>query len=87
MTPQNPHIIASLWEGYRANVIPKDAPLIQLREGRLCFYAGAISLFTAIMTLLDPGSEATDADLLKMAWIEEELDAFGKTAGGEINVQ
>ena len=54
--------------------IPKDAPVIQLREMQLAFMAGAEHLFSSIMSILDPGEEPTEADLGRMDLIQKELD-------------
>jgi len=66
------------WDSYRKTVMPQDAPDIQIRECRQAFYAGASILFQGLMTALDPGEEPTDADLQRMADIQNELDAFGQ---------
>lgn len=66
------------WESYRRNCIPADAPDIQLRECRQAFFAGAAVLLKSIMATLDPGTEPSDTDLLRMASIQAEVDAFGQ---------
>ena len=48
----------------------------QLHEMRLAFFAGAQHLFASIMSVLDPGSEPTDADMERMSNIDTELRAF-----------
>lgn len=70
--------IGELWIDYRTHVIPKDAPDTQIKESRRAFYAGAAALFQTLVTMLDPGTEATDADLAKMDEIENELQDFGQ---------
>jgi len=69
-------LIEEAWLSYREAVIPKDAGSTQLIESRRAFYAGAHGLFTAIMMILEPGSEATDADLRTMTSIDGELRRF-----------
>jgi hypothetical protein len=68
------------WLHYRAMVIPADASEIQVTESRQAFFAGAAILFTALThpDVLDPGLEATDNDLMKMADLQAEIDAFGQ---------
>ena len=70
--------IGALWRDYRTKVIPVTAPAIQARECRRAFYAGANALFTSILAMLDPGAEATEADLTKMDLIAEEFRAFAR---------
>jgi len=65
------------WLSYRKEVIPKDAGGVQIEECRRAFYGGAVALFNAVMTMLDPQVEATEADLQKMQDLQEELAAFG----------
>jgi hypothetical protein len=74
--------IEAAWESYRQRVIPHGASQVQITETRNGFYAGALSLFSAIMTTLDPGDEATDADLQVMAEIQTELDSFVSSKQG-----
>ena len=69
-------IIEAGWIGLRIAAIPKDAPEIQLNEMRQAFFAGAQHLFSAIMHILDPGEEPTDADMKRMESIDKELRIF-----------
>jgi hypothetical protein len=71
-------LIEAGWVGLRLAAIPATAPEIQLNEMRMAFFAGAAHLFSSIMTILDPGSEATEADLGRMEKIDAELQAFGE---------
>jgi hypothetical protein len=57
-------------------VMPKDVSPLQMSEMRLAFMAGAEHLFSSIMSILDPGSEPTDADLRRMDIISRELDEW-----------
>jgi hypothetical protein len=66
-------VIATAWAAYEQQVIPPHAPDIQKVESRRAFYAGAASLFGAIMNLLEPGQEATEADLQRMDAIAAEI--------------
>lgn len=74
--------IEKLWVGYRDSVIPTDAPHDQFVECKRAFFAGALSLFTAAMgDMFEAGEEPTEADMARMAEIEEELLAFGRSGG------
>jgi hypothetical protein len=64
------------WLTLRAAVIPAQAPSWQLDVMREMFFAGAAHLFHSVLVVLDPGKEATEADLRRMGMIESELDAF-----------
>jgi hypothetical protein len=69
-------LIEAGWVSFRASAISADAPEVQLREMRLAFFAGSQHLFGSIMTVLDPGSEPTEADLKRMENISTELNNF-----------
>lgn len=76
MALDSEQIIEKCWLGYKARVIPDDASLVQVIECRRAFYAGAGGLFFSIMTILDPGTDATQKDLNRMTSIEAELKRF-----------
>jgi len=66
------------WEDYRRNVIPADAPEVQLVECRRAFYAGAVSLMRTVMTAIGPEAEPTDEDVWRMQEIMDELRSYMK---------
>lgn len=66
--------IANEWETYRQGVLPADAPAVQLSECRRAFYAGAASIFYGLLRVLDPGQEATPADLQVMTRLQQEFE-------------
>lgn len=70
-------LIESGWVSLRLAALPDDAPAAQLRTMRQIFFAGAQHLYGSIMASLDPGQDATDGDLDRMAKIHAELEAFG----------
>ncbi len=65
-------------------VINKEAGTVQRSEMRLAFWAGATTLFYAIMRMLDPGKERTEADLAKMDALHKEVEAFARTFDAEV---
>jgi hypothetical protein len=69
-------LIEAGWIGLRIAAVPLDAPAVQLHEMRNAFFAGAQHLFSSIMTILDPGAEATEKDMARMDLIDRELRAF-----------
>jgi len=75
MSPDNPKRLDRAWRSFSERVIPAGAPTVQRMEMRRAFYAGAQAWF-GIIFCLDPGEEATDRDMAKIGYIEEELAAF-----------
>jgi hypothetical protein len=71
-------LVAAGWMGYRLAVMQPDAPSWQVDECRMAFMAGSQHLFASIMTFLDSGDDATEADLRKMDLIDQELKAFSR---------
>ena len=71
--------IRDQWNEYASMVYPVGAPDFQLRELEQAFFAGALSLWTAIMKGLDPEAEPTADDMQRMADIETELIEYAIT--------
>lgn len=69
-------VVETAWLAYRAQVIPPDAPPIQIRETKKAFYAGAGTLLDSLTVILGPGHEPTESDLLIMDGIAEELRQY-----------
>ena len=69
-------LIEAGWVSLRLAAVPDNAPAAQLQEMRLAFFAGAQHLFGSIMTVLEPGTEPTDADIDRLTRIDEELQRF-----------
>lgn len=69
-------LIEAGWVSLRAQVIPPDAPQLQVDEMRMAFMAGAQHLFGSIMMILEEGEEPTDADQHRMEQIHKELDEY-----------
>jgi len=72
-------LIEDAWRSFERAVLTPSAPAIQRTEMRRAFYAGAQALFTGILSMLDPGADATEADLGKMDAIQAELLAFAQS--------
>jgi len=72
----NGKLIEAGWMALRAQAVPLSASAAQIDDMRLAFMGGAQHLFASIMTILDPGSEPTRADLRRMELIHRELEAF-----------
>jgi hypothetical protein len=71
-------LIEAGWVGLRLFVGLENAPPAQLDTMRLAFMAGAQHLFASMMSMMDPGTEETEADLRRMDLIHEELETFRK---------
>lgn len=70
-------LVLELWNSYRREVIPAEAPDVQVIECRRAFYAGAKGLLRAIEACLDPTSpDETPGDMAQMQAISDELDRF-----------
>lgn len=79
-------VIEKEWTTYLLSVMSKDASVVQVEETRKAFYAGAGSLFYAMLGFLEPGTEPTEADLNKMVALQKELEAFLKELHAEQEV-
>lgn len=77
-------IIEAGWVSYQLLVIPSHASQVQITESRQAFFAGALHLFSSIMTVLESGEEATPADLRRMDKIHEELNKFSASLLAQI---
>lgn len=67
--------IQTEWIHYSA-VLPPDAGPIQIEETRRAFFAGAYTLFHRILGQLQPGEDATNADLNLLDVMHEELERW-----------
>jgi hypothetical protein len=70
--------IRQSWASYRANVIPADAPEIQLKECRRAFYGGAQAVLRNVVDTLTTDGEPTEEELSYVASLQAELHAFGE---------
>lgn len=70
------------WRSYRGEVLPRNAPAVQVRETRRAFYAGAAAWFGLMLRAADqPGDEPTEVELSRVDALNAELEAFGKAIG------
>jgi hypothetical protein len=73
-------LIEAGWASLRAVWIPADAPAMQIDCMRQAYMAGAQHLFSSIVSILEPGTEATPTDERRLQLIADELDAFYREA-------
>lgn len=74
---QNAHgnMIELMWRAFAKHI---DVPAggVQWTEMRRAFFAGAATMWQAQLLILDPGTEATEADFARMDSLNAELDRF-----------
>ena len=70
------NLIEAGFQMLRYSSIDASAPQIQVDEMRMAFFAGAQHLYASILSILEPGQEATAKDLERMTVIATELDKF-----------
>lgn len=63
--------IGEQWASYQAEVVPPQAPAVQLEECKRAFYAGAQAMFNAVMQTAEFDSD--DASEARLAAIEREM--------------
>lgn len=69
--------VTDLWEDFERKVLdPVTVGPAQRQEMRRAFYAGAQSFWVLALSLLEPGEEATDADVDAMNALDRELKQF-----------
>ncbi|WP_010137345.1 hypothetical protein [Oceanicola sp. S124] len=68
-------LIDECFKVFTASAYPNASP-DQLREMRICFFAGAAELFAVMTAGLDDGISETDGDLIFMQQWVDELEAF-----------
>lgn len=69
-------LIEAGFAALRQTVIPASASKVQVEAMRMAFFAGAQHLFGSITSVLDPGTEPTDADYAVLTKIDSELSVF-----------
>ncbi len=65
------------WERYLEEVLPSDAPLIQLIETRRAFYSGAASLFTMMVDQTKQAGITEEQGIDYLAELNAEIVQFG----------
>ena len=68
--------IQQQWEGFKKNVVPNDAPEIQVSEMRIAFFGGASALL-ALTTEISYHSE--DAGVEMLEGLHDECRRFADT--------
>jgi hypothetical protein len=64
------------WQMMKALVMPKNAPVQQIHDCRIFFFAGAQHVWSSLLSIMEKGTDATEADLRRMENIEQEMGRF-----------
>lgn len=78
-------LIEGGWLALKHLTIPRDASDDDVKDKRRIFFAGAQHLYASIMSILEPGSDATNNDLSRMALIDTELRNFYKEVMSDLD--
>jgi hypothetical protein len=70
-------LVEAGFRSFQAIAFPNADPQHVL-DLKCAFFASAQHLFGTILSILDPGQEPTDTDMLRISQIAEELDGFGR---------
>lgn len=75
--------VDKLWASFRDEVLSTEAGHAQVLEMKRAFFAGALSMWTAVMgDMFEAGDdEPTEQDMRRMSEIQSELVAFGRSGG------
>ena len=57
---------------------PPETPKEQLAQMRIVFFLGAQHSLTSALSVLDPGTEPTEKDFLRLTQIMTEIEEFSK---------
>jgi hypothetical protein len=71
-------LMAEQWDKFARAVLPADVSVVQRREMRRAFYAGAESILFRVIEAFAPEDEPTAEDLQIMEDLDAELKAFAK---------
>lgn len=77
-------LIDECFKVFAAHVYPGSGPN-QMREMRVCFFAGAAELFAVMNAGLDDGISETDGDLVFMQQWVDELESFHRKTMATMN--
>lgn len=75
-------LIADEWRRFSSAVLSPTASEIRRTEMRRAFYAGASTLFSAVITKLSPGSETQASDIDMLEDLLAEFEGFARKLGG-----
>lgn len=84
-------IIEESWEVYRGQVIPSNAPFVQVNETKKAFYSGAAIMFQNIKEAMaegegDPTEEELEAGCNVLDSIQQEINEIFEGEEGSLDV-
>jgi hypothetical protein len=75
-------LVEAGWQAYRRTALPEEASAPELEEFRSAFFGGAFHLFCSVLNILtEQNGPPSDADIVRMGQISEELDQFNQMFG------
>jgi hypothetical protein len=72
----NRMLLAAEWDNFARHVLPPSCSAVQRQEMRRAFYAGAESILFRVIQSFAPEAEPTEADLMLMSDVNQELIDF-----------
>lgn len=72
---------AEMWASYRRDVLPADAPDVQVLECKRAFYAGMVAVYTVLTFGVGSDSVTEEAGMEYLARLGSDLRAFGRSGG------
>ena len=86
----SPGILQNAWEDFRRTVLHPDAGDVQISECRKCFFAGAVAVMQANLTIAEVNlPDAVAAAILQSMWTEcmEFAEGLPDNGGGGLTDQ
>lgn len=74
------------WSSYRREVVPAQAPPVQVTECERAFYAGAHAVLELLIQQIDPSGDVTESDIALVESVTQDVqtyvDQVRRRAGG-----
>jgi hypothetical protein len=71
-------LVEAGWEMFCAMTMPPNVGEDQKWDMQMAFFAGAQHVFHTLLSIMDPGTEPTEADMLRIGNLDNELTRFAK---------
>jgi hypothetical protein len=73
--------VAQAFDSYRKNVIPQDAPPVQVEECRRAFYAGSYTMLMNVSANIGDDSTSEEDGIVQLEALKAECEAFAASVG------
>jgi len=80
-------LVEAGWEIFCALTMPPNVNEDQKYDMQMAFFAGAQHVFHTMISIADPGTEPTEADMLRMGQIDNELTRFARFMAARYGVK